>query len=58
MAEKKTYTVAELYAEATKLVREEFQALKKRPLTASEEIKTKELAKTISNNVLKEMKLI
>ncbi|MGB9612741.1 MAG: hypothetical protein ACPL4K_00985 [Candidatus Margulisiibacteriota bacterium] len=55
---KRTYTVAELYEEATRLVREEFQALKKKPLAAGEEIKTKELAKAISNSVLKEMKII
>jgi|GEM_PF-6709127 hypothetical protein len=55
---KKTYTIADLYEEATRLVREEFQSFKKKPLTAEEEIKTKQLAKTISNSVLKEMKII
>jgi hypothetical protein len=55
---KKTYTIADLYEEATRLVQEEFQSLKRRPLTPHEEIKTKELAKTISNSVLKEMKII
>ena len=55
---KKTYTIADLYEEATRLVREEFQSFKKRPLTPHEEARTKELAKTISNSVLKEMKII
>lgn len=53
----KTYTVADLYVEAAKLVKAEMQAIKKEPLTAAEEIKSKELAKLISNMVLKEMKL-
>lgn len=58
MAEKKKYTVADLYTEASKMVREEFSSIKNAPLTASEEIKMKELAKVISKSVLKEMKLI
>lgn len=58
MAEKKKYTVADLYAEASKMVTQEYSTIKNRPLSASEEIKMKELAKVISNSVLKEMKLI
>jgi len=52
-----TYTVADIYTEAARMVREEFQGLKKRPLTPEEETKMKELAKVISNTVLKEMKI-
>jgi len=57
VAEKKKYTVADLYAEAGKIVREEFSSMKSAPLNPSEEVKMKELAKLISNSVLKEMKL-
>lgn len=53
----KKYTVADLYSEAARMVGEEMQAIKKEPLTAAEEIKMKELAKVISNTVLREMKL-
>jgi hypothetical protein len=54
----KTYTVADLYAEAARMVKQEMQSIKDRPLTAAEENKTKELAKLISNSVLKEMKIV
>lgn len=54
----KTYTVADLYTEATHLVREEMSSVKKKPLTAAEETKIKELAKTISNSVLREIRVI
>ena len=57
MAEKKKYTIADLYAEAAKLVREEFGSMKNTPLNPSEEIKTKEMARLIANTVLKEMKI-
>jgi len=54
----KAYTVADLYAEAAKMVRSEFSGIKKRPLTETEEVKMNELAKLISNTVLKEMKIV
>ncbi len=54
----KKYTVADVYREANRMLREEMQSIKKRPLTQSEEIKMKELSKVISNGVLKEMKII
>ena len=54
----KTYTVGDLYAEATKVVKAEMQAVKKEPLTTEEEIKMEKLAKLISNTVLKEMKIV
>lgn len=53
----KKYTVADLYSEAAKMVREEMQVIKKEPLSAAEEVKMKELAKVISNTVLREMRL-
>ncbi|KPJ69337.1 hypothetical protein AMJ44_03990 [candidate division WOR-1 bacterium DG_54_3] len=54
----KKYTVADVYQEANKMLKEEMQGLKNRPLTSSEEIKMKELAKVLSKTVLKEMKII
>jgi len=54
----KTYTVADLYSEAAKLVKEEFSAKKNKPLNQAEEIKMQELARLISNTVLKEMKIV
>ena len=56
--EGRKFTVADLYSEAAKLVREEFQGMKKEPLSAAEDAKMSELAKKLSNSVLKEMKLI
>ena len=53
----KTYTVADLYSEAAKLVRDEMGQLKNRPLNPVEEAKSAELAKAISKMVLKEMKI-
>ena len=54
----KKYTVADVYQEANKMLKAEMQGLKNRPLTSSEEIKMKELAKVLSRTVLKEMKII
>ena len=56
-AKGRTYTVADLYAEAGKMVKSEFSAIKKRPLTPAEEIKMQELGKLISRSVLKEMRI-
>ncbi len=57
-ANPKKYTVSDVYREATKMLKEEIQSIKNRPLTASEEIKMKELGKVLSQTVLKEMKII
>ncbi|MBI5078477.1 hypothetical protein HZB08_00440 [Candidatus Saganbacteria bacterium] len=53
----KTYTVADLYAEAAKMVRAEMASLKNGPLTEDEEVKIKELGKVLSKTVLKEMRI-
>jgi len=53
----RTYTVADLYTEAAKMVREEMFSLKKKPLTMEEDKKLNDLAKVISKSVLKEMKI-
>lgn len=52
------YTVADLYAEAAKMVREEMFSLKTKPVTPAEEEKIQALAKTISKTVLKEMRVV
>jgi hypothetical protein len=57
-AKEKKYTVADVYREATKMLKEEMQGIKKQSLSASEEIKMKELGKVLSQTVLKEMKII
>ena len=54
----KTFTVADLYSEAAKLVKEEFSGIKDKPLNKTEEVKMQELARLISNTVLKEMKIV
>jgi hypothetical protein len=53
----KTYKVSDVYREATKLLKDEMTGLKQKPLSASEEVKVKELGKLISKMVLKEMKV-
>lgn len=54
----KKYTVADVYAEATKMLKNEMQELQKRPLKPSEELKVAELAKALSKSVLKEMNVV
>ena len=54
---KTKYTVADLYAEAAKLVRSEMSGLKQQQLNQEEEGKVQALSKLISNMVLKEMKI-
>jgi hypothetical protein len=51
------FTVGDLYSEAAKLVRDEMAGLKQKPLSATEEQKSQDLARLISKLVLKEMKL-
>jgi len=52
------YTVSDVYKEAGKMLKTEMQNIKKRPLSKTEEIKMQELARVLSQSVLKEMKLI
>ncbi|MFA6549590.1 MAG: hypothetical protein WCT39_06685 [Candidatus Margulisiibacteriota bacterium] len=54
----KKYSVADIYAEATRMLQDEMQELKNRPLNVKEAAKMQELGKTISKLVLKEMKVI
>jgi len=54
----KKYTVADLYTEAAKMVREEMFSLKAKPITPAEEEKIAALARTISKTVLKEMRVV
>ncbi|MBN3032927.1 MAG: hypothetical protein JW873_02420 [Candidatus Saganbacteria bacterium] len=52
------YTGADVFAAASKMVKDELSALKKhRPLNAEESAKAEALARFISKTVLKEMKL-
>ena len=58
-ATKKTYTGADLFAEAARLVKSEMSGLKNnRPLNAEETQKAEALARFISKTVLKEMKVV
>lgn len=54
----KKYTVADVYQEASLMLREEMEGVKKNPLNPSEEVKMAVLAKLISKTVLKEMNVI
>ena len=54
----KKYRVSDVYQEATRMLKDEMQSMRKRPLTPSEEIKMKQLGKILSNTVLKEMEII
>ena len=56
--EPKKYTVADVYQEANKMLQEELVGLKKKPLSESDEKKMKELARLLSNVVLKEMNIV
>jgi len=56
--EDKKYKVEDLYREANNMLKEEMQTIKQRPLSQTEEIKMKELARLLSNTVLKEMKIV
>ena len=53
----KTYTVKDLYSEAMRYMKEEVQRMKKAPLTEAESLKLEQIAKTVSNEVVKEMKI-
>jgi len=57
-AKNKKFTVKDVYQEAAKMLKEEMQGIKKRPLLPSEDAKMQTLAKLLSKTVLKEMKVI
>lgn len=54
----KKYTVSDVYAEADRMLKEEMQIMKQRPLSDAESLKMKQLGRLISKMVLKEMKVI
>ena len=56
--QQKKYTVADVYKEASLMLTEEMSSLKQRPLNDTEKIKLDKLAQLISQNVLKEMKVL
>jgi len=57
MAPARTYTMSDLYAEAIKYMKDEVQKMKKAPLTAEEDLKLEAIAKSVSHEVVKEMKI-
>lgn len=57
-ASAKKYTVADVYSEASKMLRSEMSSIKNKQLTSDEEQKMDKLGKLISKMVLKEMKVI
>ncbi len=52
------YTVADVYREASSMLKNEMQGIKDKPLSKIEEAKMEKLAKLLSNNVLKEMNIV
>jgi len=52
-----TYTVKDLYNEAIRFMKEEVQSMKKAPLTESESLKLEHIAKSVTHEVVKEMKI-
>jgi hypothetical protein len=54
----KKYTVADLYAEAARMVKGEMSTMKNKPLDPEETEKAEALARFISKTVLKEMKVV
>jgi len=56
-ASQKTYSMKDVYAEAMKLMKEEVAGLKKAPLTEEENLKMEQIAKAVSNQVIKEMRV-
>jgi hypothetical protein len=57
-ANAKKYTVADVYGEASKMLRSEMSSIKNKPLTSEEALKMDKLGRLISKMVLKEMKVI
>jgi len=56
-ASQKTYSMKDVYAEAMRYMKEEVASLKKAPLTEEENLKMEQIAKTVSNQVIKEMRI-
>jgi len=53
----KKYSVKDLYAEAVRYMRDEVQKFKGAPLTESENLKLEQVAKAVTHEVVKEMKI-
>ena|GEM_PF-1658237 len=53
----RTYNMQQLYSEAMKMLKAEVQGYKKAPLTPEENQKIERLAKAVSNEVVKEMRV-
>jgi len=53
----KTYTMKDVYAEAMRYMRDEVQRMKKAPLSDEESLKLEQIAKTVSNEVVRGMKI-
>lgn len=53
----KTYTAKDVFAEAMRLMKDEVASMKKTPLSKTEEEKLERLAKSVSMEVLKEMRV-
>lgn len=57
-APKSTYSVKDVYDAAIREMKKEVAEMSKKPLTAEEERKLEVLARSISNEVLKDMKVV
>jgi hypothetical protein len=53
----KTYSMKDVYTEAIKFMKEEVASMKRAPLTEEENLKMEQIAKTVSNQVVKEMRV-
>ncbi len=53
----KTYTAKDVFAEAMRLMKDEVATMKKTPLSKNEEQKLEQLARSVSVEVLKEMRV-
>ncbi len=53
----KTYSMSDLYTEAIRCMKEEVRKMKQAPLTQEENNKLEAIAKSVSHEVVKEMKI-
>ena len=53
----KKYTMSDVYAAAIQQLKTEVQAMKGKPLTAEENLKMEQLAKSVSREVIRDMKI-
>jgi len=53
----KKYSMQDVYREAVHFMREEVLKYKKMPLTAEENVKLEQVAKAVTHEVVKEMKI-